>query len=292
MKARFWGTRGSIATPGPATMKYGGNTPCVDVRAGSDIFVFDAGTGLRGLGIELLNEFASQPITVHLFISHTHWDHIQGFPFFIPAYQKHHRIFVYGPPGRGRSLEQIFQTQLDSDYHPIALSDMGSNIVIQEIREPMRFGDVTVDFMYLNHPAMCLGYRISHQGSSIVYATDNEPYEFTLPQIDSPTGPADFPRMLDDKLTRFVEGAGLYIGDAQFTTEEYQYKKGWGHTPLDSCVDTAVAAHVGKLALFHHDPFHDDAFVDGMVQRACALIAERGSSVECFGAAEGMEVSV
>ncbi|MCX6137019.1 MAG: MBL fold metallo-hydrolase [Ignavibacteriales bacterium] len=292
MKARFWGTRGSIATPGPATMKYGGNTPCMEVRAGCDIFVFDAGTGLRGLGIELLNEFTSQPITIHLFISHTHWDHIQGFPFFIPAYQKQHRILVYGPPGRARSLEQIFRTQLDSDYHPIALNDMGSNIVIQEIREPMRVGNVSIDFMYLNHPAMCLGYKISHEGSSIVYATDNEPYEFTLPQIDSQTGPVGFPRFLDEKLNQFIDGADLYIGDAQFTSEEYQYKKGWGHTPLDFCVNTAVAAHVGKLALFHHDPFHDDAFIDGMVTSANAQITALGSSVECFGAAEGMEVTV
>src|SRR6185436_19430077 len=178
MRVTFWGTRGSIATPGAGTTTYGGNTSCIEVRCGSDILIFDAGTGIRPLGLALAKEFAGRPLTLHLFISHTHWDHIQGFPFFTPAYLPTTTINIYGSGGQGRPLERVLRGQMDADYFPVALGDMSSTLNVHEFKgKPFQVGDVTISAAYLNHPGMTLGYRVSHQGKSVVYATDNEPYE-------------------------------------------------------------------------------------------------------------------
>ena len=290
MKVRFWGTRGSIATPGPATLKYGGNTSCVEVRTKGHILVFDAGTGIHNLGIQLQKEFPSTPITVHIFISHTHWDHIQGFPFFLPAYGLQNRIIIYGPPGRDKTLRQIMRMQMDSDYFPVAIGDMNPNIEIVEVEAPITIDGISITHFYLNHPAMSLAYRVSDGTRSVVYATDNEPYQYTLPAQQRATRPTGFPEYLDDKLIEFLHETDLYIGEAQYTLEEYKAKLGWGHSPVESIVEFAVKAKVKRLALFHHDPYHADAFIDEMVQHAQQLIAAQKSPVECFGAKEGMEV--
>jgi phosphoribosyl 1,2-cyclic phosphodiesterase len=292
MKVRFWGTRGSIATPGPATLKYGGNTSCVEVRADNHILVFDAGTGIHNLGVQLGKEFSSRPITVHVFISHTHWDHIQGFPFFMPAYGKQNRIIVYGPPGRDKTLRQIMRMQMDSDYFPVALGDMNPSIEILEVKDPITIGNLSITNFYLNHPAMSLAYRVSDGKKSVVYATDNEPYTYTLPSHEDTTQRLGLPEYLDDKLIEFLNGTDLYIGEAQYTLEEYKAKLGWGHSPIESVVEFSVKAKVKRLALFHHDPYHDDAFVDGMVRHAQKLLADQKSAIECFGAREGMEVEL
>jgi phosphoribosyl 1,2-cyclic phosphodiesterase len=290
VKVRFWGTRGSIATPGPATLKYGGNTSCVEVRTKGHILVFDAGTGIHNLGIQLQKEFPSTPITVHIFISHTHWDHIQGFPFFLPAYGLQNRIIIYGPPGRDKTLRQIMRMQMDSDYFPVAIGDMNPNIEIVEVEAPITIDGISITHFYLNHPAMSLAYRVSDGTRSVVYATDNEPYQYTLPPQQKNTRPTGFPEYLDDKLIEFLQGTDLYIGEAQYTLEEYKAKLGWGHSPIESIVEFAVKAKVKRLALFHHDPYHEDAFVDEMVEHAQQLLAAQRSSIECFGAKEGMEV--
>ncbi|HTR81212.1 MAG TPA: MBL fold metallo-hydrolase [Bacteroidota bacterium] len=291
MKVRFWGTRGSIATPGPATLRYGGNTSCVEVRAGEHILVFDAGTGIHNLGIQLRKEFPTQPITVHVFISHTHWDHIQGFPFFLPAYGRQNRIIIYGPPGRDKTLRQIMRMQMDSDYFPVALGDMNPNIEIVEVNAPITIGAISITNFYLNHPAMSLGYRVSDGKRSVVYATDNEPYKYILPAHKDESERLGLPEYLDDKLIEFIDGTDLYIAEAQYTMEEYKGKLGWGHSPIESIVEFSVKGKVKRVALFHHDPYHDDTFIDGMVQYAQKLLTEQKSNIECFGAREGMEVA-
>jgi len=274
-------------------MRYGGNTSCVEVRAGTHIIILDAGTGMRELGNHLLKEFPSQPLTIHVFISHTHWDHIQGFPFFLPAYQPQNTIHLYGPPGRDKSLDKILTIQMDSDYFPVELGAMSPNIHIHEMREDVTIDDLTVRHFYLNHPALCLAYRVSDGHANIVYATDNEPYQGTLlRQSQNPSTASDFPTYLDEKFIEFLSHADLLIGEAQYTTEEYKEKRGWGHSPLESVVRFAVQANVKKFALFHHDPMHDDDFVDGMVQEAKQLMGLYNGTTECVGAREGLEIVV
>jgi phosphoribosyl 1,2-cyclic phosphodiesterase/ActR/RegA family two-component response regulator len=290
----FWGTRGSIAAPGPATTVYGGNTACVELRSGPDILVFDAGTGIRELGLALAQEFRDRALTVHLFISHTHWDHIQGFPFFVPAYSPGTTLHIYGSAGQGRSLEGILSGQMQSDYFPVALGDLVSSIQVHEYRgEAFRIGETTVSATYLNHPGMTLGYRVERAGKSVVYATDHEPYRATL-EVGSKRGEAgkQFGRVLDDAFVSFVNGAGLYIGEAQYTDAEYPAKIGWGHSSLSATVEVALQAGVKALALFHHDPMHGDEVVAGMEAVAKELIAERGAPIWCFAAREGQRVDV
>jgi phosphoribosyl 1,2-cyclic phosphodiesterase len=293
MKVRFWGTRGSIATPGPSTMRYGGNTSCVELRSGKHIIVFDAGTGIRELGNQLLKEFSSEPLTIHVFISHTHWDHIQGFPFFLPAYEPKNTIHLYGPPGRDKSLDKILKIQMDSDYFPVELGSMSANLQVHEMREDVTIGELSVRHFYLNHPALCLSYRVSDGQRSVVYATDNEPYQGTLfRHSQGPDKATDFPVYLDEKFVEFLSQADLLIGEAQYTTEEYKEKRGWGHSPLESLVRFAVQANVKTLALFHHDPMHDDNFVDGMVQEAKQQTGVFNGKTECIGAREGLEIVI
>ena len=292
MKVTFWGTRGSIPSPGPDTVRYGGNTSCVDVRADGHVLIFDAGTGIRSLGLALEREFKDQPLTVHLFISHTHWDHIQGFPFFVPAYRPDTMIHVYGAPGQGQSLEKVLRGQMEADYFPVGLCDLAATVDVHEFRaSPFVIGNVRVDAAHVNHPAMNLAYRVTGEGRQVVYATDLEPYAKTLDHL---AGRGDegrvFGEKLDRELVEFASGADLHIADAQYTDEEYPSKVGWGHSSLSAAVNLAVAARVKSLALFHHDPVHSDHVVATMEQTARDMIAAQGADIHCFAAAEGQSV--
>ncbi|PIP08795.1 MAG: MBL fold metallo-hydrolase [Syntrophobacteraceae bacterium CG23_combo_of_CG06-09_8_20_14_all_50_8] len=292
MNIRFWGTRGSIASPGKSTLKYGGNTPCIEVRVNKHILIFDAGTGIRNLGNQLIREFHSQPVTLHLFISHTHWDHIQGFPFFMPAYAKNFQIMVYGPPARNKSLKELMKIQMDMEYFPVPLGDLNAQIVMQEVHEPFSIEDVKIIPFYVNHPAMTLSYRVTAGARSFIYASDNEPYRYTLHAIREEQGASPSGAGLDQKFIEFLAGADFLASEAQYTLEEYRSKIGWGHSPVESVVELAVRANVKQLALFHHDPTHDDATIDAMVKHAQKLLEIQKSNIRCFGAAEGMEVKL
>jgi len=294
MRVTFWGTRGSIPAPGPDTARYGGNTSCVEVRAGGHLLVFDAGTGLRPLGLAMMREFGDQPFTIHLFISHTHWDHIQGFPFFVPAYRRDVTIHVYGAPGQGRSLEKVLRGQMESEYFPVGLGDLAAAIDVHEFRaEDIEIGGVRVAPMYLNHPGMNLAYRVSSGGRSLVYATDHEPYALTLDHVAGrgEEGRA-FGQRLDEAIVAFANDTDLLIADAQYTDEEYAGRIGWGHSPLGATIALAVAARPKSLALFHHDPMHDDAAVARMEQVARETLATQGAAVHCFAAAEGQSLDL
>ena len=282
---RFWGTRGSIATPGPATNKYGGNTACTEVRCGEQLLILDAGTGIRGLGLALLREFQQIPIKGHIFVGHTHWDHIQGFPFFAPAFNSENEFTIYSLHGAEKPLHKIFRGQMDSDYFPVRLSEMKARLNFSELESEVQLAEIRVSFTFLNHPGLAVGFRISFAGRSLVYISDHETFERLSPQ-----GP--HPNPLDVEIARFAENADLLICDAQYSEEEYAQKKGWGHSTFLDALLLAAQAKVKRLAIFHHDPSHDDAFLDRIQEFCQKKIADRNDSFSCFVAQEGTSIEL
>jgi phosphoribosyl 1,2-cyclic phosphodiesterase len=263
LKVRFWGVRGSIPTPGPTTVKVGGNTACVEVRCGTDLVILDAGTGLRALGYALLKEL---PIKAHLFFSHVHWDHIQGFPFFPPAFIAGNSIKLHGMINVTGTIEETLSGQMNYPSFPVRLQDMGAEMAFNDLHE----GEVVelpgggrVTNARLNHPSGALGYRIQIGGRAVVYATDTEHYSIT-----------------DGKLARLAAGADVLIYDATYTPEEYAGKidgipkTGWGHSTNEEGARLAKEFGVKQLVLFHHDPSQSDEAVAEKERRARVLFPE------------------
>jgi CheY-like chemotaxis protein/phosphoribosyl 1,2-cyclic phosphodiesterase len=286
---RFWGTRGSIATPGPTTIEFGGNTSCMELVTNSGArFIFDCGTGARPLGAHLMAH-APKPVTATIMLSHTHWDHIQGFPFFAPLFVPGNRFLVCGPPGAKTSLPEVLSGQMEFTYFPVELAQLGAQITYHDFAEGTHDLDgVRVSAQLLNHPAIALGYRIEADGASLLYLCDHEPY--WEPLWDSNAVPGKMESILHDldrKHARFMQGADVVIHDAQYTTEEYPAKKNWGHSTYSYVTQIAAAAGVKRLILTHHDPSHDDAFLSGIEKRAQELAASMGSSMKVSCAREG-----
>jgi CheY-like chemotaxis protein len=295
VRIRFWGTRGSLPKPGPTTLRHGGNTSCVEVRAADGtLVVFDCGTGAHGLG-QWLAAAGERPLRGHLLISHTHWDHIQGLPFFAPLFVPGNEWDIYAPGGLGQSLEATLAGQMQYTYFPITLDQLGAVIRYHDLVEgPFSIGGLQAAAQYLNHPALSLGYRLEAAGATVVYATDHEPHVRALPnEIKRGSTRAPLPVHPEDRRhVQFLAEADLLIHDAQYTAVEYAAKIGWGHTPVEWAVDYAIAANVKKLALFHHEPLHDDAAVEAMVDHCRRRVLAAGSRLEVFAAAEGMIVEL
>lgn len=282
---KFWGTRGSVPTPGPSTAKYGGNTSCVEVRASDGtIIVLDCGTGARMLGLDLLKS-ATHPLRINLFFGHTHWDHIQGFPFFTPAFLPDTELNVFAPAGLQRTVEEALAGQMQYSYFPVTLRDLRSRIHFTELEEGfLRLGDLMIETQYLNHTAPTISFRISSGGSTVAYVTDHEPFW-------NPSG-SHFKHPGDQRHIDFLNGADLVIHDAQYSLEEYPGKIGWGHSTVDYATEIAMAAGVRQLALFHHDPLHDDAEIARMEGVARHLVKDRGANLNVMAAAEGLVLEV
>lgn len=266
MTVKFHGVRGSTPSPGPATARYGGNTSCVEVRAGDEILILDAGTGIRELGDDLVEEFGSGTVTATLLISHTHWDHIQGLPFLAPAYFAHNRIRVVGTNGRRVMLERALRNQMNPMHFPVGLDEMRGLTGVEELAsDRTQLGKVSISVIELNHPGGCAGFRIETDGASIGYLPDHEPYR---------SGGSESSAAVDPRrkaLVDFVRDVDLLILDTQYTEAEYQHRIGWGHGCLPESVALAVEARVKRLALFHHDPWHDDHQIDQMIEAAQTL---------------------
>ena len=285
MQVRFWGTRGSIAVPGEKTSKYGGNTSCVEVRAeDGTVIVLDCGTGARELGQHLLAS-TSNPLRLHMFIGHTHWDHIQGFPFFAPAFLPDTELNVYAPAGFQHGVEDAIAGQMQYSYFPVTLRDLRSRLHFTALEEGLfRIGEVLIQTQYLNHTAPTLAYRISSGGATVAYVTDHEPFW-------KPAG-RTFRHPGDQRHLSFLEGADLIIHDAQYSNEEYAGKIGWGHSTVEYATDIALSAGSSRLALFHHDPAHDDVTVARLEATARERAAATSRSLEVFAAAEGLALDV
>jgi len=282
---RFWGTRGSIATPGQATNKYGGNTACTEVRCGEQLLILDAGTGIRVLGLSLLREFQQRAIKGHIFVGHTHWDHIQGFPFFAPAFNSGNEFTIYSVHGAEKPLHKVFRGQMDNDYFPVLLSEMKAKLNFHELESEVHVGETLVSFIFLNHPGLAVGFRISFAGRSLVYISDHETFGRLSPQGASPNP-------LDVDIERFAENADLLISEAQYTEEEYLQKKGWGHSTFLDVLARAAQAKVKRLAIIHHDPSHDDAFLDQIQEFCQKTIVDRNYGFSCLLAQEGTSIEL
>ena len=294
MEVRFWGTRGSIPTPGSHTVRFGGNTSCVEVRtAEGHIFIFDCGTGARPLG-EALMAPPVAPVSASILFSHTHWDHIQGFPFFAPAFEPRNTIAVYGPEGGRRSLHDTLARQMELSYFPVELSQLPATLSYTDLGEGAHtIGGARIVAQYLNHPAVTLGYRVEADGAAVVYACDHEPFGGALWRTDAAPGPLEsILHEGDRRHAHFLADADLVIHDAQYTPEEYRARKNWGHSPFDYVVELAGAAGVKRLALTHHDPSHDDATVAEIERHARAVAERRRTPIEVFCAFEGGHVTL
>lgn len=282
---KFWGVRGSVPTPGPSTVHYGGNTSCVEVRADGEIIVLDSGTGIRPLGLALKEEFKDRPLQLTVLISHTHWDHVQGFPFFQPAYAEENRIRILGYEGARDGLV-VFSNQMESPFFPIGLSSLPSQVTIEEMRD-MEFdvGQVRVRAEFMNHPGVCVGYRLHTSQGVITYMPDNEPF---FNAIEPPADRAQaFEHVETRKLLSFLRDSDALIIDAQYDCAEYANHVGWGHGCVDDVVELAVRGDVKQLFLFHHDPTHDDAKVASMLEHARSLARKLGSIIRVEAAREG-----
>jgi phosphoribosyl 1,2-cyclic phosphodiesterase/CheY-like chemotaxis protein len=292
---RFWGVRGSIPTPGLETAAFGGNTSCVEMRVGDDIIILDAGSGIRGLGQALMRESKGQPMNISMLVTHTHWDHIQGFPFFIPAYNPTVNVRILGYEGAVHGLRGALFEQMQSAFFPIGLNQMASHVTFEEL-EDMQFdlGAAKVRTIFSNHPGICLGYRVVTAKGDVVYMPDHEAYERHERERQKVAGEDSAPgiayaRSQDEKVIEFLRDAEVMIADSQYDRAEYPTRLGWGHTCADDTVDLAMRAGVKQLFLFHHDPDHDDGKIEKMAAEGQARAKEQGSSLVVSAAREGGE---
>ncbi len=291
MRVKFWGTRGSIPVPSPLVLRYGGNTSCVEVRTDAGtLLILDCGTGARALGQSLLREAQGQPLEGHILFGHTHWDHIQGLPFFAPVFVPGNVFHVYGPCGIGRSIGGALAGQMQYVYFPVTLEQCLAQVHPHDLTEgQFMVGEVEVTTHYLNHPLLTLGYRLSVGSAQVAYVTDHEPFAFETATADARCADG-MPHGGDLAHIRFIEGTDVLIHDAQYCAEEYPARRGWGHSTVEYCTDVALAAGVPHLVLFHHDPDHDDDRIDALVERCRQRVAARGGKLLVTAAAEGSEI--
>lgn len=284
VQIRFWGTRGSLAKPGPHTVRYGGNTSCVEVRSAAGTrLVIDCGTGAHELGQAIMREGGMS--RGHVLISHTHWDHIQGIPFFAPFFVPGNSWDLYAPQGFGESLKDTLAGQMEYTYFPVSTEAFGAAVRYHNLGEgSFTIEDFTVHTRYLNHPALTLAFKVEVDGASIAYACDHEPHSRELALGEGPIEGEDFAH------AEFMDGVDLIIHDAQYLASEYQAKQGWGHSTVEYAVSIARAAHVRKIALTHHDPTRSDEAIDAYLAELRAGLMS--GDPEVFAAYEGLEIEL
>ena len=300
---RFWGVRGSIPCPGPRTVKFGGNTSCLEIRADKRLVIVDSGTGIKPLADYLMaNDFKNHPLEMDIFISHTHWDHIMGFPMFTPIFIPGTKIRILGPVSyNDDNLASIIGDQLSYKYWPVRQSELAAGIEYQELKETtMDLGrGLKLTTKYLNHPIVCLGYRFEYDGKTIVTSFDHEPFRNLFPTDPEDPGYNEetavegeaAAKEENERVFRFYKDADILIIDTQYTIQEFQTHLGWGHSSYDYALEAACKAGVKKLVFFHHDPNHSDELLASVEEQCKNKIRDR-SRPEIFMAQEGVTLEV
>lgn len=284
MKITIWGSRGSIATPGPSTLRYGGNSTCLEIRSAEGrVFIVDAGSGIRNLGKALMKD--KHVSAIRFFITHPHWDHLSGFPFFEPAYSDRFEItFCSGPHAEG-SLQKYLANQMAPPHYPVSFSHLKANFnfsceYLRRINDHCPMGSLHCQAVPLSHPNGGFGFRFLEQDKTFVFLTDNE------------LGFQHSGGLTRAQYVELCRGADLLLHDAQYTDEEYKLKCGWGHSTYREATDLAIDAGVKRLGLFHHDPDRSDDDLDRQSDYCRKYIQQSGSPVECFACSEGDMIEV
>ncbi len=274
----YWGVHGTLPVPGPDTVRYGGNTPCVSVEIGGEpIYIFDCGSGIKRLSDHLLAS-TTERISGRIFISHTHWDHINTVPFFAPLYVRGNEFEVHGPYQGDLTIDRAVSAQMEGVYFPVTIREFGARLVFRDLREEsLSFGPVRIDTMLLSHPGYCLGYRMTARGRKICYITDNELYNVNDSRHD---------KRYVERLAEYVEGADVLITDTTYRDHEYPSKVDWGHSCVSQVVSLAALAKVKRLHLFHHDPDQTDDDIDLKLKEAREQLEACGAEVECDAPSE------
>jgi len=306
VKITFWGVRGSIPCPGKKTYRYGGNTPCIELSF-EDMnrsIIIDAGSGIRELGnLIMARDLPKGPLNIEIFLTHTHWDHILGLPFFIPLYVPRSRMRIYGPASfeEGSTLQEVVGSQFSYHYFPVRHAELAAKIDYVELKEEscdLRDG-LIVRTKFLNHPVLCLGYRFERKGLVFCTLYDTEPFRNVF--IDDPANP-DYKEHMhregelialeeNRRLEEFISGADLVIYDGQYTLKEYESGKiGWGHSPCEYAISAAARAGVKRLCLFHHDPLRTDDELDHLSEVLCP--PQTSGNMDVFFAMEGTSINI
>ena len=278
MVVTYWGVRGTLPVPGPRTLKRGGNTSCVSIEVGGEpLYIFDCGSGIKQLSDQIMAS-GTQRFSAKIFISHTHWDHINTVPFFAPLYIRGNQVEIYGPYQGDLTIARAIAAQMEGVYFPVTIREFGAHLVFRDLREEtLDFGTVKIETLLLKHPGSCLGYKVTCHGRSACYITDNELYLPSDPRRDQ--------RYLE-RLTDFVRGTDVLITDTTYRDHEYPSKVDWGHSCVSEVADLAVRADVKRLHLFHHDPDQSDDDIDRKLDETRAHVARLGGSVEVDAPAE------
>jgi phosphoribosyl 1,2-cyclic phosphodiesterase len=288
LSLRFWGTRGSIPSPGASTARYGGNTPCIELRTGEGrLVILDAGTGIRELGRSLLARSNGDAVSGDIFLTHAHWDHIQGIPFFAPLFRQGNHFTIWGSSSLQTSIDRVVRDQMSPVVFPVSFEELKARIDFQELAEERRSGaGYHVTAMGVRHPGGALAYRFTEGDDTrrgLVYVSDNEL---------SPSARYEDPPRWRERFVEFARGAAVLVHDSMYTAEEYPSFVGWGHSTYEDAVALAIDAEVERLVLFHHRPERTDDEVDHCVGHCRELVAARGARLEVLAAAEGMTLTV
>ena len=295
MKIRFWGVRGSIPSPGPNTAKYGGNTTCIEIRTDDNqLIILDGGTGIFALSQVLLREM---PVTANVFITHTHWDHIHGLPFFIPIFIPGNKLRLHGAfdPVSGRGIEHVMEVQLQYSYFPVREAEMKAKIEYENLmpEQSVQIGEATITPTLLNHPVINFGYRVECHGKSVFFTGDHEPdYNIYSPDDESFE---EYQEMIEEKeqsILKAMHGVDVLIADSSYTVEEYPAKKGWGHGTFDSSIDLARRAQAKILYCTHHEPTRRDEALENEFAKVLARHPRQDSDPDFRLAREGEEIEI